>query len=161
MHLWHCPLQSASPFRRLDWLLRNTARVLQSWSDKIVGIIGLQLAMAKDVLLQLEATHDTRSLEVHEESLRQWVKLKTLGLSSLQHSMARQESRLLWLHEGDASTKFFHAHANIRRWRNHIHILVVDGNVVHSKEATAQAAHSYFDAMLGTPPPRPFKIKWY
>jgi hypothetical protein len=27
---WHCPLQNVSPFHRLDWLLRNTARVLHS-----------------------------------------------------------------------------------------------------------------------------------
>jgi hypothetical protein len=60
---------------------------------------------------------------------------------------------LLCLQESDASTKFFHAHANIKRRRNHIHSLVVDGNAVHLEEAMAQAVHSYFDTMLGTPPP--------
>jgi hypothetical protein len=30
---WCCPLQGANPFIRLDWLLRNTVRVLKSWND--------------------------------------------------------------------------------------------------------------------------------
>jgi hypothetical protein len=38
---WHCPLGDANPFRHLDWLLRNTARVLQSWSDRFIGNIRL------------------------------------------------------------------------------------------------------------------------
>jgi exonuclease III len=27
---WHCPMQGANPFRKLDWLLRNTTRFLKS-----------------------------------------------------------------------------------------------------------------------------------
>jgi hypothetical protein len=38
--------------------------------------------------------------------------------------MTRQESRLLWLRDGDAPTRFFHAHANIHHRKNHIHSLV-------------------------------------
>jgi hypothetical protein len=101
--------------------------------------------VAKEVLHQLESVRDVRSLAVHEENLRQLAKLKTLGLSLLQRNIARQELRFLWLREGDTSTKFFHAHANIRRCKKHIHNLLIDRNVVHSKEAKAQAIHSYFD----------------
>jgi hypothetical protein len=111
--------------------LQPLSGVLQSWSDKMVENIKLQLVVAKEVLCQLEAAQETRSLQLHEKDLRKWVKLKSLGLSSFQLSLPMQESRLLWLREGDASTKFFHAHANFRRRRNHISSLVVDGNVVH------------------------------
>jgi hypothetical protein len=142
VHTWHCLLQSASPFK------------LQSWSDKVVGNIRLQLAVAKEVLLRLEAAQHTRTLGEHEESLRRWIKLKTVGLASLQRSIAMQESRPLWLREGDASMKFFHAHANIRRQQKHISSLVVDGNEVHTEEAMAQVIHSYFDTLMGTPPTR-------
>jgi hypothetical protein len=43
---------------------------------------------------------------------------KSLGLSSLHHTIARQESRLLWLSKGDTPTRFFHVHANSRRRKN-------------------------------------------
>lgn len=92
---WHCPLNNADPFRRMDWLLHNTARTLQSWSSKFVGSIRMQLEMAKDLIRQLEIAGDHRALAAHEANLRRRLKLKSLGLSSLQRSIARQESRLL------------------------------------------------------------------
>jgi hypothetical protein len=63
--------------------------------------------MAKEVLHQLEVAHYFRALSMHEEQLRKFVKLKPLGLSSLQCSLARQGSRILWLHNSDAMTSFF------------------------------------------------------
>jgi hypothetical protein len=113
-HSWHCPLNGANMFRRLDWLLRNTTRCLKSWSDKFIG----------DVIHRLEMARDRQTLAVHEESLRQKLKLKPFGLASLQHTIARQESRFLWPKEGDVPTRFFHCHANARHWWKHIHSLV-------------------------------------
>jgi hypothetical protein len=60
----------------------------------------------------------------------------------------------LWLKEGDASTKFLHAHANGHRCRNYVWSLMVDEEVVVSKERKADATFYYFDQILGTPLPR-------
>jgi hypothetical protein len=117
---WHCPLYEANPFKRLDWLLRNSAHFLKSWNDRFVRNVRLQLEIAKEVVARLEMARDRRFLAAHEESLHQRLKLKSLALSSLQHTIARQESRLLWLKEEDSPTKFFHIHANARRKRKFI-----------------------------------------
>jgi hypothetical protein len=109
---WHCLLHDADAFRCLDWLLRNTVRFLQSWSDWSIDNIKAQLEVANEVVLLLEIARDRRGLAVHEESLRQEFKLKSLGLSSLLRTIERQESRLSWLSEGDATTNLFHIHAN-------------------------------------------------
>jgi hypothetical protein len=146
---WHYPLRNASPFHHLDWLLHNTAHFLQSWSDRTIDSTRQQLALAKEVLQQLEGDRDSRQLASHEESLWQFVKLKSLGLASLQRTVARQESRLLWLWEGDAATKFFHAHANTHRHKNFIRALEHEGRSVASKEGKAEVAFNYFDEMLG------------
>jgi hypothetical protein len=124
---WSCPIPDTNPFRKLEWLLRNTFKALQSWSDRSVGNIRLQLEVVREVGHRLEMASDRRALATHEESLHKLLKCKSLGLASLQRSMVRQESRLLWLKEGDTSTKFFHSYANMRRRKKHIHSLEHNG----------------------------------
>jgi hypothetical protein len=133
---WHCPLRDADPCHKLDWLLHNTARVLKIWSDHCIGNIRTQLEMAQD--------HRT-----HEEGLRQQLKLKILGLSSLQCTVARQESRLLWLSEGDAPTRFFHTQANGHQRKNHIHSLLHEEHTLTSEEDKASVAFQFFDRLMG------------
>jgi hypothetical protein len=103
---WRCPLRDVSPF--WDWCPRNTTRVLKSWSARNISRIHLQLEISKELLHRLEIAMDSRPLAQHEEDLHRFVKLKSLALSSLQRTVARQESRLLWLREGDAPMRFFH-----------------------------------------------------
>jgi hypothetical protein len=67
----------------------------------------MQLELAKEVVLRLEIARDRRVLSGLEESLRQELKLKSLGLASLRHTITQQESHLLRLKEGDAPTQFF------------------------------------------------------
>jgi hypothetical protein len=141
---WHCPLHGAGAFRRLDCLLHNKARFLQSWSDRSIDNIKMQLVVAKEVVLQLEKARDRRQLTTHEESLRQEFKMKSLGLSSFQRTIARQESRLLWLREGDAPSKFFHIHANHRRRKNFIHELEHEGQRITSEECKADVIFQFF-----------------
>jgi hypothetical protein len=99
---WCCPLRNASLFARLDWLFRNTSRFLKSWSDRFISNVRFQLALANEVVARLEAASDHRQLGVQEESLRKELKLKALGLSSLQRTIARQQSCVLWLREDSA-----------------------------------------------------------
>jgi hypothetical protein len=40
-HAWHYPITAANPFQCLDWLLRNTARVLRSWSVRFIENVKL------------------------------------------------------------------------------------------------------------------------
>jgi hypothetical protein len=81
---WRCPLRDASPFCQLDWLLRNSTRMLKSWSDHTIGNIRGQLEAAKEVLFRFEHARDFRSLAPHEDELRKLAKLKTMALTSLQ-----------------------------------------------------------------------------
>ena len=45
----------ADPCRVLDYKLRNVARALRSWSMKHIGSIKLQLAIARQVIIRLDA----------------------------------------------------------------------------------------------------------
>jgi hypothetical protein len=128
--------------------------MLKSWSDHTIGSVRLQLKITKEVLHQLEKVRYQRVLAPHEESLHQLVKLKCLSLSLLQHSITRQEARLLRIREGDASMKFFHAHDDSRQRRNHIRLLVGNGEVLLIEDHKADAIFCYFDEVLGSSPRR-------
>jgi hypothetical protein len=112
-------------------------------------VYSVQLEIANEVVHQLEKARDRRPLASHKEELEQELKLKSLGLSSLQQIIARQESCLLWLNEDDTLTHFFHAHAS-GRWRGkYIRLLVHDGRTIIDEEGKAVAAFNFFDNIPG------------
>jgi hypothetical protein len=90
----------------------------------------MQLAIAKEFIHRLEVARDCHQLLGHEECLVRELKRKSLMLSSLQCTIARQESRILWLSDIDAPTRFFHLHANARRRRKCIRSLEHDGQTL-------------------------------
>jgi hypothetical protein len=64
-----------------------------------VGNMCLQLVVAKEVIFKLEQAQDHRSLSEEEIILRNELKMKCLGIASLNRTIVRQCSRLLFLHE--------------------------------------------------------------
>lgn len=137
-------------FRCLDFKLRNTAKALKSWSAKHIGSVGLQLAIAKEIVLQLDCAQDFRNLAPHELALRRKAKLCSLGLASLQRTLIRQWACISYLAEGDANTRFFHLQACHRSRKNHITKLRADDVVLFRDEEMAESAFNHFDAILGS-----------
>jgi hypothetical protein len=66
---WRCDPNITDPFARLDACFRNLATFLQSWGDRRVGNLKLQIAMANLVIHRLEAAQDTRLLSDEEHWL--------------------------------------------------------------------------------------------
>ena len=83
----------ACPYQTLYLKLQKMARSLQAWSDKQVGHIRLQLALAKEVLHRLEIAQDDRMLTPAESWLKNRLKKHSLLLSSLKRTMARMRLR--------------------------------------------------------------------
>ena len=134
---WNAPLPcpGLDAFRALEFKLRATAKALKSWNAKHVGSVRLQLAIAKELVFCFDCAQDQRPLAPHELALRRKEKLCTLGLASLQRSIARQRSRITFLAEGDANTKFFHLQACHRSRKNHINSLRVHGPCLEVQES--------------------------
>ena len=86
---------------------------------------------------------------MQESQLRKSLKVRVLGLASVLRTIARQRSRMMFLAEGDANTKFFHLMACHRKRRNFIRSLHVHGNVIVSEEGMADALYQYYDQVLG------------
>lgn len=147
---WAPNLTDADPFRVLDFKLRNVAKALRAWSNTKIGSIRLQLSMTREVILRFDAEQDRRVLHPWEASLRRSLKLQVLGLASLSRTIARQRSRLLFLAEGDANTRFYHLQACHRSRQNRIESLHVQGAQVVSDHAMADALYEFFNGVLGS-----------
>lgn len=79
-------------------------------------------------MLRFDEAQECRDLTAQEVELRRTLKLRILGLASPARTIARQRSRLLFLAEGDANTKFFHLQACHRGRKNRIESLWVEGS---------------------------------
>jgi hypothetical protein len=87
--VWSVPRPDADSSRFINHLLRKTTKALVEWSAKAVGYIRMQIQVAKEVIFYLEIAQESRSLSPEQLSLRCFLKLRYLGLTSLQHTIAR------------------------------------------------------------------------
>jgi hypothetical protein len=67
---WDSVETDNSPFLALDKKLKVTAKRLQGWSEKRVGHVRSQLALAKELLHRLEMAQDIRTLTLAEVWLK-------------------------------------------------------------------------------------------
>lgn len=85
-----------------------------------------------------------------ERDLRGRMKMRCLGLSSLERTLARQRSRVRQIIEGDANTSYFHLVARGRRRKQFIPSLVVDGHTLTEHGDMEQAMHRHLALVFGT-----------
>lgn len=114
--------------------------------------------MAKEVLHRLEIARDSRNLDPGEEWLRKKLKLHCLGLASLERTIARLRSRILYLREGDANTSFFHQQARYRKKKNFIPKFQVGDSMVSSQEGKLAAASEFYEHLLGSAVERSYSL---
>nr|XP_040251384.1 uncharacterized protein LOC120968563 [Aegilops tauschii subsp. strangulata] len=67
---WHSVPSSGNPFVVLESKLRATAKRLQSWSDRWIGNVKLQISIAMELILRLDMASDPRPLSRAEFDLR-------------------------------------------------------------------------------------------
>jgi hypothetical protein len=68
------------------------------------------------------------------------------SLSRMQTSIQWQQSRLLWLREGDANSKYYHSVLKSRRRRNALSSILVDGVRVEAVQPVRQAVYAHFSS---------------
>ncbi|KAM0828305.1 hypothetical protein ACQ4PT_067636 [Festuca glaucescens] len=147
-----------NPLRHLELKLRRTSRGLQSWSQRKVGSVRDLILVANEVIMRLDVAQECRPLSVTENWLRSNLKLKIIGLASLQRTIARQRARVAGLADGDASSQFFRITAATRRQRNDIAALRSGEQFVSDLEGKVGLATDFFLGLLGSAQPREFDL---
>jgi hypothetical protein len=156
---WDCNVVAVDACRVVDFKLRKTAKALQSWRMQNIGSVRSQLFMARELIAQLDVAQESRMLSDEELSLRKGLKLQSLGLASVARTIAHQRSRIRFLEEGDANTKFFHLYACHKNRKNHIPSIQHDGAWFSADEAMSNLIFEYFNGILGKPLQRLHSIK--
>lgn len=80
--------------------------------------------------------------------MRSTLKLRVLGLASLSRTIARQRSRMLFLADGDANTRFYQLQACHRSQASRIESIQVNGLGVFTDVAMADALYEHFNGIL-------------
>src|SRR5438105_3440973 len=101
--------------------------------------------MAKEILHTLEVARDSRSLSLSEEWLRRRLKHHILALASLERTVARLRSGLLWLKEGDANSSYFHQHARYKKKKNFMAAL---NRILHGDVSNLHLLNSAYVTLL-------------
>lgn len=157
---WNRPIGATNPLAKFHLKLCRLGRDLKRWSRTHVGDIKLRLAIANEVIFQLEVAQESRILSDEEYQLRKDLKLKVLGLASMEKIRIRQRSRLTWLKTGDVNSKFFHLKANSRRRKNYIHSLETPFGLAVTKDQKMIELNRFFNLRLGVPCTRLNRLNW-
>lgn len=107
--------------------------------------------MARELIAQFDAAQDVRELTEDEWMLRCDLKRHSLGLTSLARTIARNRSKIHYLEEGDANTKFFHLQACHRNRKNFIPSLMHEGQWFSAEDTKADLVFDSYNSILGTP----------
>lgn len=80
----------------------------------------------------------------------QKLKQHCLVLVSMERTIARLRSLILYLKEGDANTSFFHVQARYHSNKNYIHSLLDGDRLVTCQVQMEQVLDTYYHNMLGS-----------
>jgi hypothetical protein len=116
-----------------------------------VGSVRLQLYMTREIIAQLDKAQESRMLTNDELAWRRDLKCRSLGLASLACTIARHRSRIRYLEEGDANTKFFHLQACHRNRKSYIPAIHHEGTWVSAEMDKEEVIYNHYKGILGTP----------
>ena len=125
-----------------------------------MGDLQLRATISSEIILRLDEAMDYRVHTEDERCLRASMKVNLLGIAALQRSLWRQKSRVQWVKEGDANTRFFQLKASARRRKNYIPQLLHDGVPVADEEAKMEIIWKKIYGLIGHSSPRSDRLKF-
>lgn len=131
---WSAPENILDPAKLLTAKFKNLRKYLKVWKQKLPKLAAT-INNIKLVLHFLETIELFWDLSLTEWNFRNLVTEKLISLLKQQKIYWKQRQKIRWVREGDAGTKFFHAHATINHRKNTISTLQVNlGNVFQEHE---------------------------
>lgn len=121
---------------------------LKEWNSQVFGNINERIATLESEIQQWDNVANTRLLTEEEVKIRASIQLELWSWLKKQEVYWAQNSRVQWLKDGDKNTKFFHTYASLRRNRNNISSLEVDGRKLSNPDEIRGEAVDYFSNLF-------------
>lgn len=146
---WMSAIHGSDPISIFNAKAERLRNALTAWSRGFSSVLKCQSSNCLTWIAWLESAEEVRSLSSLECSLRPRLKLRYEELSLIEEIRWKQRSRVRWLREGDANTKFFHLRASCRRSINSISQLSDGNNLLSTPVPIANHLYSFFSSQLG------------
>jgi hypothetical protein len=147
---WYAPDHITDPAKAICAKFKHLRKSLKDWKKKLPNL-ALAIEKIKLVLHFLETLEVFRDLSLIEWNFRKLVSAKLVALLQQQKMYWKQRGKVRWVKEGDATTKYFHAHATIRHRINKITTLQDESGTELSDHAQkASLLWNSFKQRLGT-----------
>jgi len=124
--------------------LKLIKAALREWHSTHVKNIPGRIDTLKARLSEFDEKGAEGGLSIEEIDEMRDVTHDIHSLSRVTTSINWQQSRLLWLKDGDANSKYFHSVLSGRRRRNAIVSLMVNGSLVEGVQPICQEVFSHF-----------------
>ncbi|XP_045791618.1 exodeoxyribonuclease-like [Trifolium pratense] len=124
---------------------------LKGWHQAHVQNLPSRIESLKERLSVLDQKGEEEELTEIELAELHGVTAGIHSMSRLHASISWQQSRSLWLKEGDANTKYFHSVLARRRRRNAISVIQVGGVTLEGVNPIRQAVFSHFASHFKNP----------
>ena len=124
--------------------LKMIKEALKEWHTAHSKNLPGRIKSLKERQAELDGKGELEALSALESEELHTVSFDIPSLARVNTSIVWQQSRLHWLREGDANSKYFHSILLGRRRQNHLHSIVVDGAIVEGVYPVRQAVFSHF-----------------
>jgi hypothetical protein len=131
--------------------LKLIKSALKDWHSVHTQNIPGRIHSLKGKLSVLDDKGQDGELTTDEQEEMRGITNDIHSLSRVHTSISWQQSRLHWLKDGDANSKYFHSVLSGRRRRNSIISLLVNGNLVEGVQPIRNAVYTHFKDHFAAP----------
>jgi len=117
---------------------------LKDWHQRHSRYLPARISTLKEKIATLDLKGETIELCGYEIEELHGFSDELFSLSRIHSSICWQQSRIHWLREGDANSKFFHGIMSNRRRRNSISFFFVNGELVERVQNVCNAVFNHF-----------------
>ena len=128
--------------------LKAVRKGLKSWNHEEFGNIDTNIKNLEDEIQKYDDLSNERDLNLDEIENRKVAQIELWKWIKRKEQYWAQNSRILWLKEGDRNSKFFHTIASNKKRRNSIASIEIDGQPVNDPSQIKHEAVSFFKGIF-------------